>query len=100
MAVPGVVMKPPVSASVWALLTGLILALAPAQARSQCAPDAWFRCDPSPRSSAAMVFDSIRGKVLVANGTNGRRLSDTWEWDGGSWTLRVADGLPIRTAHA
>jgi hypothetical protein len=41
-----------------------------------------------------MVFDPLRGKVLLFGGWDGRNyLGDTWEWDGVYW-VQVADTGP------
>jgi hypothetical protein len=55
---------------------------------------------PTPRDLPAMVYDSVRQKVVLFGGrTNSvgagteTFLSDTWEWDGTAWTQRT-------TAHA
>ena len=53
---------------------------------------------PSPRYGAEMVFDSVRGKVVLFGGFHsfGPPLGDTWEWDGNSWTEIVVPGtLPL-----
>ena len=55
---------------------------------------------PSPRAEAAMAFDSRRRRVVLFGGHNragetGRRLGDTWEWDGKRWTeIKVTGPTP------
>jgi formylglycine-generating enzyme required for sulfatase activity len=43
---------------------------------------------PSPRSGAAMAFDSARGKVVLYGGRSQAlgELGDTWEWNGATWS--------------
>jgi hypothetical protein len=41
---------------------------------------------PSPRSGAAQVYDSLRGKIVLFGGSTQREVSgETWEWDGKRW---------------
>jgi hypothetical protein len=51
---------------------------------------------PDARSGAAMVFDSVRGKVVLFGGRagSGYNYEDTWEWDPatGAWTDVSAAG--------
>ncbi|HEX6623531.1 MAG TPA: kelch repeat-containing protein, partial [Pyrinomonadaceae bacterium] len=55
---------------------------------------------PSPRAEAAMAFDSRRGRVVLFGGHDrageaGRRLGDTWEWDGKRWMeMKVTSPSP------
>lgn len=53
--------------------------------------------EPQARSSPAMAYDSVRGRVVLFGG---HALSDTWEWDGTSWMLAAASGPPPRATHA
>ncbi len=42
---------------------------------------------PSSRASAAMDYDSRRGRTVLFGGYDGtKQFSDTWEWDGGAWS--------------
>jgi HYR domain-containing protein len=42
---------------------------------------------PAGRAFAAMDYDSIRGRTLLFGGANGSTyFTDTWEWDGTSWS--------------
>lgn len=42
---------------------------------------------PSPRSGAAVAYDSVRKKVVLFGGRTAEELSgETWEWNGTSWT--------------
>jgi len=52
---------------------------------------------PSPRSWAAMAFDSRRGVTVLFGGHSPTAYysEETWEWDGAAWTLR-ATGSPHR----
>ncbi|MEQ1634828.1 MAG: kelch repeat-containing protein, partial [Planctomycetota bacterium] len=45
---------------------------------------------PAPRTSPAMCFDPIRNYVLLAGGKSqtGQVLTDTWSWNGTTWTQR------------
>ncbi|MGE4198096.1 MAG: hypothetical protein AB7G11_13340 [Phycisphaerales bacterium] len=60
---------------------------------------------PIARRSGTMVHDSRRHRCVLFGGF-GRsggmdvQFHDTWEWDGTTWTLRLADGPPGRLAHA
>ncbi len=61
------------------------------------------RCDrPSARQSHKMVYDSVRGVVVLYGGHNaGITLGDTWEWNGATWTERFPAGSPsTRHVHA
>ncbi len=41
---------------------------------------------PSPRNSAALVYDSVRGKIVLFGGSTREAVSgETWEWDGKQW---------------
>jgi hypothetical protein len=44
---------------------------------------------PSARSEAAMAFDSTSGLTVMYGGSaaSGATLSDTWTWNGSSWTM-------------
>ncbi|HOW51115.1 MAG TPA: kelch repeat-containing protein [bacterium] len=59
---------------------------------------------PATRHHHAMVFDPVRGKIVLFGGLNGSdRYQDLWEWDGatGAWTDRTpADSNPAaRSDH-
>lgn len=59
---------------------------------------------PTPRRDHATVYDATRG-VIVLYGGNGAAagempLSDTWTYDGQSWTLAAPSGPPARSLHA
>src|SRR3984957_9969910 len=42
---------------------------------------------PTPRSSAAMAYDSAHGQVVLFGGQDASGdLNDTWVWDGTNWT--------------
>ena len=47
---------------------------------------------PSARIGAAMTYDAATGNVVLFGGedSNGVALSDTWLWDGNTWTNHVA----------
>lgn len=54
------------------------------------------------RGRAAAAYDAARGKVIMFGGARGTRsLSETWSWDGTSWTqLSPAHVPPARTGHS
>jgi hypothetical protein len=50
---------------------------------------------PSPRRDPAMAYDAQRGVAVLfggASNTSPFYHSDTWEWNGGTWSLRPAPG--------
>ncbi|HLQ37992.1 MAG TPA: kelch repeat-containing protein [Planctomycetota bacterium] len=48
---------------------------------------------PPPRTGHTMVYDPVRQRtVLVGGGNAGGVLSDTWEWDGTTWSQRLVAG--------
>jgi hypothetical protein len=56
---------------------------------------------PSPRQQAALVYDAARQRVVLFGGEagvfpNATVLTDTWEWDGSSWTQRATAGPSAR----
>jgi hypothetical protein len=60
---------------------------------------------PSARASHSMAFDSIRQRTVLfggfGNGPSGTFLSDTWEYDGVTWTPRISNPSPQpRGLHA
>jgi len=61
---------------------------------------------PSPRTGAAMVYDTATGQLLLFGGsrhpfTGGGYLGDTWTWDGTTWTqLHPATSPPPRDTHS
>jgi len=58
---------------------------------------------PGPRRNHAMVYDSVRQRVILFGGVEGiTDLGDTWEWDPAaqSWTLRTTTGPAPRMHHA
>ena len=48
-----------------------------------------------------MTYDEARGQVVLFGGTtNGtNRRSDTWGWDGTSWTQRKPATAPAECCH-
>jgi hypothetical protein len=52
--------------------------------------DGWRRVDtvqPPPRRGSRLAFDSSRQRVVMYGGFDADGLlTDTWEWDGRSWT--------------
>jgi hypothetical protein len=60
---------------------------------------------PPPRRSAAMAFDSERGRSILFGGAlspSGGVLQDTWEWDGSAWRDATPPGTKpaARRFHA
>jgi|GEM_PF-6336656 len=47
---------------------------------------------PIGRYTQGMVTDTARSKIVMFGGYNGNLLGDTWEWNGGSWTLVAPNG--------
>jgi hypothetical protein len=56
---------------------------------------------PSARLSAATVYDSARGRIVLFGGTalGGGTFGDTWEWDGDEWTQVEDTGPDARYGH-
>jgi len=52
---------------------------------------------PTPRHNEAMVFDEKRGVILMQGGrtADGTIFSDTWQWDGQTWTLMSTEGPKV-----
>jgi hypothetical protein len=60
---------------------------------------------PPPMAQHEMVFDSARGRVVLLgvapqSSYNSPYVSDTWEWDGSTWTHAASGGPPARIWHA
>ncbi len=59
---------------------------------------------PSPRSDASMVYDSARRVIVLFGGFTGAGPgapnSETWEWDGTTWTQRAVTNPPPRAVAA
>jgi hypothetical protein len=56
---------------------------------------------PPARMQHGMVFDMLRGCVLLFGGlanSNPTYLDDTWEWDGGAWRQRSTSARPTARA--
>lgn len=53
---------------------------------------------PTGRNGAAIAFDRDRGRAVLYGGqaTGGTLLDDTWEWNGGRWTLRAQSSGPLK----
>ena len=55
---------------------------------------------PSKRCCHAMAHDSKRQRTVLFGGYNGQVMSDTWEWDGRSWTQLKPKTIPTaRCCH-
>lgn len=58
---------------------------------------------PVGRNEPALAYDGNRGRVVLFGGravSNNQVLSDTWEWDGVTWTQRTpATPPPARNGH-
>jgi hypothetical protein len=69
----------------------------------------WTRINvqgPEPRSDFAMVYDSIRRKIVLFGGqhiknddANRKDFADTWTWDGKSWEKVSEEGPSPRIQH-
>jgi len=76
--------------------------------RGPCTSQVWTRVPtttgPSPRASARLAFDPLRGVSVLFGGEAGTPLTpqdDTWEWDGTAWTSRSpTQKPPARKDHA
>jgi hypothetical protein len=60
---------------------------------------------PSPRSEACGGYDEERRRFVVfggyeKTGATRRRMSDTWEWDGSTWSLVAETGPSARSGAA
>lgn len=59
---------------------------------------------PSARYGHAMAYDAARGVTVLFGGedifSRPNPYSDTWEWDGTSWTQRMVTGPSARRDHA
>ena len=60
---------------------------------------------PAPRGWHAMAYDEERGVTVLFGGITVQEgllqyFDDTWEWDGASWTQRIAIGPSPRRYHA
>ena len=54
---------------------------------------------PSSRYNSAAVYDEARHVTMLFSGYNGSRPTDTWKWDGASWTLLPVAGPVGRDGH-
>lgn len=61
-------------------------------------PEHWTEVQPpnSPpcRSWAAMVFDSLRDRIVLFGGYDGQSFGDTWAFDGQEWSLATIPNSP------
>jgi len=58
---------------------------------------------PPARTSTAMVYDSVRQRIVLFGGASvaSGPFADTWEWDGASWAQRTSVVTPpARASHA
>jgi hypothetical protein len=70
--------------------------------------DSWTQvcadCPPPSRALHSMVFDSVRGRVVLFGGWDATltNLADTWEYDGTGWIERtpLVQGPSARRAHS
>ncbi|MBK8100610.1 MAG: protein kinase [Planctomycetes bacterium] len=59
---------------------------------------------PTPRQTARLIWDSGRSRAVLfggyaQNGSLVYELNDLWEWDGSTWTQRMAAGPQIPSAR-
>ncbi|MBL8876933.1 MAG: immunoglobulin domain-containing protein [Phycisphaerae bacterium] len=56
---------------------------------------------PGARRSPSIAYDSARNRLVLFGGTTATETkSDTWEWDGSTWSLRSTAGPGARNGHA
>jgi hypothetical protein len=55
---------------------------------------------PGARAYHAMVYDSVRRRILLAGGTVIQTLNDTWRWNGITWTQYVPGTSPPAGSYA
>src|SRR5688572_14048139 len=83
-----------------ACLTGVLFAslVGPASAQVTWTRSSMFEG----RWGHAMAHDSVRGRVVLFGGHDGSgELSETWEWDGSTWSQRSPATIPAaRHRHA
>jgi hypothetical protein len=69
-----------------------------------CASAACRANAPSARAATAMVFDSVRGRVVLFGGVSAPEVAlGTWEWDGTAWSnacTGACSAPPPRVYHA
>lgn len=58
------------------------------------------RADPAPRSGFGLAFDEARGVTVMFGGLFSGEVSDTWEYDGTTWTQRSTGGPPGRSTFS
>ncbi len=81
----------------WLIVALAVAAPLPLSLQPLTAQAGWTQVSstgPSARSEHAMVYDSLRGRVVLFGGSDGAGalLGDTWEWDGFQWTLVATTG--------
>ena len=85
----------------WLLALVAVLALARG-AVAGTAQQEWVNRDLVARYGHALAYDSARFRTVLFGGAgNIGVLSDTWEWDGTTWTQKsLATSPPARSSHA
>lgn len=48
---------------------------------------------PSPRENGRMAFDPTRNEIVLFGGYAGAFFSETWIWDGTTWSIKIFDPL-------
>ncbi|HEY3411493.1 MAG TPA: hypothetical protein VGM51_00400 [Armatimonadota bacterium] len=86
----------------WTVVPVLLLGIIPIRIEAQTPQ--WKRVSltgPRSRDGSAMAYDIARGRTVLFGGhyydTAHRYLSDTWEWDGTTWTQVASTGPPARS---
>ncbi|MCC6676314.1 MAG: hypothetical protein IT436_04145 [Phycisphaerales bacterium] len=84
-------------------LATVFIAGAAGPAAAQCT-EQWVQVNaagPSPRAGHQMVYDSVRGRVVLFGGkpSGSQAFNDTWEWDGGGWQ-QISPTEPIPAPRA
>jgi len=54
---------------------------------------------PSPRFDHAMVWDSLRRRIVMFGGLGVQYFGDTWSWDGVDWSLLAPANVPSPRAY-
>lgn len=79
--------------------SSLLALLLPSLAPNAVAQAVWQTVaitGPAPRSNAAIAFDSHRQVVVLSGGFDGfGNFTDTWEWNGTTWTQRLTATTPV-----
>jgi hypothetical protein len=81
-----------------ALIAGILILAAPAQAQLVGWVERTPEESPSARSDVALAYDSVRRETILFSGWP-YAASDTWTWDGHTWKLAAETGPDPRYGH-